>query len=80
MGEAGLGSEVLLPPKCCYYSRGTSIVNKDKGKVKMLQSVQSYDRLDLRFSNYTWLHGITSLFLKFYVMGVCAWTGIDLQG
>lgn len=46
----------------------------------MLQSVQSYDPLDLCFSNYTRLHGITSLFLKFYVVGVCAWTDIDLQG
>lgn len=56
------------------------MVNKDKGKAKMLQSVRSYDLLDLYFSNYTRLHGITSLFLKFYVMGVCSWTDINLQG
>lgn len=80
VGEAGLGSKVLLPTKRCYYSRGTSIINKDNGKVKMLQNVQRYDLLDLSFSNYTRLHGITSLFLKFYVTGMCAWTDIDLQG
>lgn len=87
VGQAGMGIEVLLPLNAATAVKEQSQQRQARTAeamggeehTLMLRSVQS-NLLDLCFSNYTGLPGITCLFPKFCVMRVCAWTVIDLQG
>lgn len=87
LGRAGLRGPST--PECCYCSEGIEVTKTKtrtadamggEERALMLPGVQSQDLLDLCFSNYIGLPGITCLFLKFYVMGVCSWTVVDLRG